>query len=54
MNYGDDYYAWAFLSTQYSYAYLETDIEIVQMVKLVLMAIPTESQYAQITRDLLV
>jgi hypothetical protein len=54
MNFGDGYYAGAFLSALYSYAYLEKDLDIVKIIKLALKAIPAESQYAQIIRDLLV
>ena len=51
MNYGDGYYAGAFLAALYTYAYTETDM--VQMIKLALKAIPAESQYAQIIQDIL-
>ena len=53
MNYGDGYYAGAFLSALYSYAYTESDYDIVRIIKLALRAIPAESQYAQIIDDIL-
>ena len=41
MNYGDGYYAGAFLSALYAYAYVETDM--VKMIQLAfLKAIPAE------------
>lgn len=52
MNYGDGYYAGAFLSALYSYAYIETDM--VKMIQLALKAIPANSQYAKIINDILV
>ena len=52
MNYGDGYYAGAFLSTLYSYAYVETDM--VKMIELALSAIPAESGYAKIINDILI
>jgi hypothetical protein len=51
MNYGDGYYAGAFLSALYAYAYVETDR--VKMIQLALKAIPAESQYAKIINDIL-
>ncbi|MEM7538106.1 MAG: ADP-ribosylglycohydrolase family protein [Chloroflexota bacterium] len=51
MNYGDGYYAGAFLATLYTYAYLETDMVV--MIKKALKAIPAASQYAQIIQDIL-
>ncbi|MEM7030045.1 MAG: ADP-ribosylglycohydrolase family protein [Chloroflexota bacterium] len=51
MNYGDGYYAGAFLAALYTYAYLETDM--VRMIKQAQKAIPAESQYAQIIQDIL-
>ena len=51
MNYGDGYYAGAFLSALYSYAYIETDM--VKMIELALKAIPAKSQYAKIINDIL-
>ncbi|MEM7333527.1 MAG: ADP-ribosylglycohydrolase family protein [Chloroflexota bacterium] len=51
MNYGDGYYAGAFLSALYAYAYVETDR--VKMIQLALKAIPAESDYAKIIIDLL-
>jgi len=53
MNYGDGYYAGAFLAALYSYAYTETDLDIVKIIRLALKAIPAESQYAKIIHDLL-
>lgn len=52
MNYGDGYYAGAFLSALYSYAYFETNM--VKMIQLALKAIPAESEYAKIINDILV
>jgi len=54
MNYGDGYYAGAFLSALYSYAYTETNFDMVKIIKLALKAIPAESQYASIITDILV
>ena len=51
MNYGDGYYAGAFLSALYAYAYVETDM--VKMIQLALRAIPAESDYAKIITDIL-
>jgi hypothetical protein len=51
MNYGDGYYAGAFLSALYAYAYVETDM--VKMIRLALKAIPAESDYAKIINDIL-
>jgi hypothetical protein len=51
MNYGDGYYAGAFLSALYAYAYVETDM--VKMLQLALKAIPAESDYAKIINDML-
>ncbi len=51
MNYGDGYYAGAFLAALYTYAYLETDL--INLIKKALKAIPAESQYAQIIHDVL-
>ncbi|MDE0784677.1 MAG: ADP-ribosylglycohydrolase family protein, partial [Planktomarina sp.] len=51
MNYGDGYYAGAFLTALYSYAYIETDR--VKMIQMALKAIPVESNYAKIIKDIL-
>ena len=52
MNYGDGYYAGAFLSTLYSYAYFESDV--VTLIEMALEAIPSESNYSKIIKDILV
>jgi hypothetical protein len=51
MNFGDGYYAGAFLTALYAYAYVETDM--VTMIQLALRAIPSESKYAEIVTDVL-
>ena len=58
MNYGDGYYAGAFLAALYSYAYVisdsdVSDFELVKIVRLALRAIPAESQYAHTINDIL-
>jgi hypothetical protein len=53
MNYGDGYYAGAFLSALYSYAYTESDFDMVHIIKMALRAIPEDSQYARIISDIL-
>ena len=57
MNYGDGYYAGAFLAALYSYAYVEavseSGFDMVKMIRLALKAIPAESQYAHIINDIL-
>lgn len=57
MNYGDGYYAGAFLAALYSYAYTESkaesDFDMVKLIKLTRKAIPAESQYANLIHDLL-
>ena len=52
MNYGDGYYAGAFLTVLYSYAY--TDNDIPSIIKKALVAIPQECSYASIIKDLLI
>ena len=51
MNYGDGYYAGAFLTALYTYAYLDNDIP--SIVKRALGAIPQECNYVSIIKDLL-
>ncbi len=51
MNYGDGMYAGQFIGAMYSAAYFEDDIPTV--VETALKAIPAESQYAEMVRDLL-
>ena len=51
MNYGEGYYAGAFLSALYSYAY--TDSDIVGIIKKAKKAIPEDCDYAKIINDLL-
>jgi hypothetical protein len=51
MNYGDGYYAGAFLAALYSYAYTETDR--VKMIRLAQKAIPAGCDYSAIIDDVL-
>ena len=51
MNYGDGYYAGAFLAALYTYAYLDSDIPTI--IKRALKAIPVECCYARMINDLL-
>ncbi|MCL5269893.1 MAG: ADP-ribosylglycohydrolase family protein [bacterium] len=51
MNYGDGMYAGQFMGAMYTEAFFETDI--VKVVEAGLRAIPAESQYAEMVRDML-
>jgi hypothetical protein len=51
MNYGDGMYAGQFVGAMYAAAFFESDS--IQIVKTALAAIPTDSQYAQMVRDML-
>ena len=51
MNYGDGLYAGQFVGAMYSEAFFETDVE--KIIRKALEAIPAESQYAQMVRDVL-
>ncbi len=51
MNYGDGLYAGQFVGAMYAAAYFETNVR--HMVESALKAIPAESQYAEMVRDLL-
>jgi len=51
MNYGDGMYAGQFIGAMYSEAFFETDV--VKIIKKALEAIPAESQYAEMVRDML-
>jgi hypothetical protein len=51
MNYGDGMYAGQFMGAMYAEAFFETDI--VKIVQSGLKAIPSESQYAEMVRDML-
>ncbi len=51
MNYGDGYYAGAFLTVLYTYAYFESDR--VKLIQMALEGIPSESNYAKIIKDIL-
>jgi hypothetical protein len=50
MNYGDGMYAGQFMGAMYAEAFFETDI--VKVIQAGLKAIPAESQYAEMVRDL--
>jgi len=50
MNYGDGMYAGQFIGALYAAAYFETDLT--KLVETALKAIPAESQYAEMVRDL--
>ncbi len=51
MNYGDGYYGGVFVTAMYAATFIENDVE--QIVELGLKALPKESGYARIIRDLL-
>jgi hypothetical protein len=51
MNYGDGVYAGIFIGAMYCEAFFETDI--VKIIEAALKAIPSDSQYAEMVRDLL-
>ncbi len=51
MNYGDGMYAGQFVGAMYAEAFFETDV--IAIVKKALEAIPAESQYAEMVRDVL-
>lgn len=51
MNYGDGVYAGQFVGAMYSEAFFETDV--VKIIEKALEAIPAESQYAEMVRDVL-
>ena len=51
MNYGDGYYAGAFLSSLYTYAYLDTNIP--NIIRRALKSIPAQCSYAKIINDIL-
>jgi hypothetical protein len=51
MNYGDGMYAGQFVGAMYAEAFFETDV--VKIIEKALEAIPAESQYAEMVRDLL-
>jgi len=51
MNYGDGLYAGQFVGAMYAEAFFEDDI--VKIIKTALRAIPAESQYAEMVRDML-
>lgn len=51
MNYGDGMYAGQFVGAMYSEAFFEEDI--VKIIETALQAIPQESQYAEMVRDML-
>ncbi len=51
MNYGDGLYAGQFVGAMYSEAFFETDVE--KIIRKALEAIPAESQYAEMVRDVL-
>ena len=51
MNYGDGVYAGMFVGAMYCEAFFETDI--VKIIETALKAIPADSQYAEMVRDLL-
>jgi len=51
MNYGDGYYAGAFLAALYTYSYLDDDI--VNIIEKAKKAIPSECSYSSIINDLL-
>ena len=51
MNYGDGYYGGVFVTAMYAAAFIENDVE--QIVELGLKALPKESGYAQVIKDLL-
>ncbi|MCF0234289.1 MAG: ADP-ribosylglycohydrolase family protein, partial [Thermoguttaceae bacterium] len=51
MNYGDGVYAGQFVGAMYAEAFFETDV--VKIIEKALEAIPAESQYAEMVRDLL-
>ncbi len=51
MNYGDGVYAGQFIGAMYAEAFFETDV--VKIIQKALEAIPAESQYAEMVRDLL-
>jgi hypothetical protein len=50
MNYGDGVYAGQFMGAMYAEAFFETDV--VRIVEAALEAIPAESQYAEMVRDM--
>jgi len=52
MNYGDGMYAGQFMGAMYTEAFFETDV--VKIIKAGLQAIPAESQYAEMVRDMVV
>ena len=51
MNYGDGFYAGAFLAALYTYSYIDNDI--VSIIKKAKMAIPKKCNYSSIINDLL-
>ncbi|MCE5268933.1 MAG: ADP-ribosylglycohydrolase family protein, partial [Planctomycetaceae bacterium] len=51
MNYGDGVYAGQFIAAMYTEAYFQSDVQ--QLIKNALKAIPAESQYAEMVRDVL-
>ncbi|MCL2304677.1 MAG: ADP-ribosylglycohydrolase family protein [Planctomycetaceae bacterium] len=51
MNYGDGVYAGMFVGAMYSEAFFETDV--VKIIETALKAIPADSQYAEMVRDVL-
>ena len=51
MNYGDGVYAGIFVGTMYCEAFFETDV--VKIIEAAMNAIPTDSQYAGMVRDVL-
>ena len=51
MNYGDGMYAGQFIGAMYAEAFFETDV--VKIIEKALEAIPAESQYAEMVRDVL-
>lgn len=51
MNYGDGLYAGQFVGAMYAEAFFETDV--VKVIEKALKAIPAESQYAEMVRDVL-
>jgi len=51
MNYGDGVYAGQFMGAMYAEAFFETDV--VKIIEAGLKAIPAESQYAEMVRDML-
>jgi inosine-uridine nucleoside N-ribohydrolase len=51
MNYGDGVYAGQFVAALYSEAYFESDVS--QLIRNALRCIPSQSQYAEMVRDML-